>query len=65
MNDSNIVASAIIAEIVAGPMIRFIDLIAKPTTTPRIILFRSIAVIAAFIKRINIAIGCKFGQPYY
>jgi len=64
MNDSNIVASAIIAEIVAGLMIRFIDLIANATMTPLIILFRSIAVIAAFIKRINIAIGCKFGLPH-
>jgi hypothetical protein len=61
MNDSNIVASVIIAEIVVGVMICFIDLTAKPIMTPLIILLRSIAVIAVFINRISIAIECKFG----
>ena len=62
MNDSTIVASVIMAEIVVGLMIHFIDLTAKPIMTPLIILLRSIAVIAVFINRISIVTECKFGS---
>lgn len=56
-----IAASVIIPEIVAGLMIRFIDLNAKPIRSPLIIWLRIIAVIAAFNNR-SIAIVCEFGS---
>ena len=56
-----IAARVIIIEIVAGLMIRLIDLNAKPIRSPLIIWLKIIAVIAALINR-SIAIVCESGS---